>query len=113
MERNRVVPKYYYVGNRKLHILHIRLRTKCSSLNHDLFLKRITESPLCRCGAVETTERILMACHLYDSQRTDLINVVSQQSTVTFQILLYGNNMVSLHSNTIIFEAVQKYIKDT
>ena len=101
------------MGNRKLQILHTRLRTKCSSLNHDLFLKHITESPLCRCGAVETTGHFLMACHLYDNQRTDLFNVVSQQSTVTFQILLYGSNMLSLHSNTIIFEAVQKYIKDT
>ena len=101
-ERNRIVPKFYYVGNRKLQILHTRLRTKCSSLNHDLFLKHITESPLCRCGAVETTEHFLIACHLYDNQRTDLINVVSQQSTVTFQILLYGSNLLSLHSNTII-----------
>ena len=37
-ERNRIVPKFYYVGNRKLQILHTRLRTKCSSLNQDLFL---------------------------------------------------------------------------
>ena len=44
------VPKYYYTGNRKLQVLHTRLRTNCSSLNHDLFLKNITDSPLCRCG---------------------------------------------------------------
>ena len=73
MERNRVVPKYYYVGNRKLHILHTRLRTKCSSLNHELFLKHITESPLCHCGAVETTEHILMACHLYTASAQTLL----------------------------------------
>ena len=57
-ERNRFVPKYYSVGNRKLQILHTRLRT----LNHDLFRKHITESPLCRYGAIETTEHFLMAC---------------------------------------------------
>ena len=40
---NRVslVPKYYYTGNRKSHVLHTRLRINCSSLNRDLFLKRV------------------------------------------------------------------------
>ena len=33
------VPKYYLTGNRKSQILHTRLRTNCSSLNNDLFLK--------------------------------------------------------------------------
>ena len=44
------VPKYYYMGNRKAQILHTRLRTNCSSLNMDLFLKNISDSPLCRGG---------------------------------------------------------------
>ena len=34
---------YYYSGNRKLQILYTRPRTGCSSLNHDLFLKHITD----------------------------------------------------------------------
>ena len=44
------VPKYYYSGKRQLQILHTRLRTNCSSLNNDLCLKNIADSPLCRCG---------------------------------------------------------------
>ena len=40
LNRNRmIIPRYYYVGDRKLQVLHTRLRTKCSSLNYDLFLK--------------------------------------------------------------------------
>ena len=39
------VPKYYLTGNLKSQILHTRLRTNCSSLNNDLFLKNISESP--------------------------------------------------------------------
>ena len=31
------VPKYYFTGNRKLQVLHTRLRTNCSSLHHDRF----------------------------------------------------------------------------
>ena len=38
---NVAVPKYYYTNNRKLQILHTRLRTNCSSLNHDLFEKKL------------------------------------------------------------------------
>ena len=32
-----VVPEYLYTGNRKAQILHVRIRTKCSSLNNDLY----------------------------------------------------------------------------
>ena len=35
ISRNKTaVPKYFYTGSRKLQILHTRLRTGCSSLNH-------------------------------------------------------------------------------
>ena len=33
------IPKYYYSGIRKYQILHTRIRTGCSSLKNDLFLK--------------------------------------------------------------------------
>ena len=48
-KENRTVPKHYYSGMRKAQILHTRLRTNCSSLNLDLFLKNISDSLLCRC----------------------------------------------------------------
>ena len=49
-------PKHFYFGNRKAQILHTRLRTGCSSLNLDLFLKNITDSPLCNCGSIEDAQ---------------------------------------------------------
>ena len=55
-QNKRTVPSHFYVGHRKLQILHTRLRTKCSSLNYDLFIKNIVDSPLCRCGKVENAE---------------------------------------------------------
>ena len=33
------VPKLFYYGRRKYQILHTRLRTGCSALNNDLYLK--------------------------------------------------------------------------
>ena len=44
---NSFTPKHYYFGERQAQILHTRLQTKCSSLNHDIFLKNLTDSPLC------------------------------------------------------------------
>ena len=57
------VPKYLYTGNRKLKILHTRLRLGCSSLNYDLFLKNIVESPLCRCSDVEIPSTFSFVVH--------------------------------------------------
>ena len=45
--------KYFYSGNRHKQVIHIRLRTQCSALNHDLFKKNISNTQLCRCGSVE------------------------------------------------------------
>ena len=84
-DRARYVPKYYYSGNRKLQILHTRLRTGCSSLNHDLFLKHITDSPLCRYGEIENTEHYFLLCHLYHNQRVGLTNIISRYIPVTLQ----------------------------
>ena len=61
----KAIPRHFYEGNRHAQVLHTRLRTKCSSLNDDLFQKRITDSPLCLCGNVENTDHYLMRCPLY------------------------------------------------
>ena len=34
------IPKYFYIGDRRLQMLHTRLRTNCSALNQDLFRKK-------------------------------------------------------------------------
>ena len=107
------VPKYYYTGNRKLQVLHARIRTKCSSLNYDLFQRNINDSPLCQCGDIENAEHFFLLCPFYNNQRTDFINSGSVYSNVSLQIILYGNNMLSYHANIAIFEAVHKYIYDT
>lgn len=112
-ENHTSVPKYYFTGSRRLQILHTRLRTKCSSLNFDLFVKHVTDSPSCRCGDIENTEHFFMYCRFYRDQRAELINTVSEVSPVTLNVLLHGNSMLPVHTNTLIFEAVQKFIQDT
>ena len=51
-ERERV-PKFFYSGNRRGQLLHTRIRTNCSNLNNDLFLKNITDS---LCVFVKTSQ---------------------------------------------------------
>ena len=47
---------YFFVGDRRPQVLHTRLRTKCSALNYEIHLKNLTDTPLCRCGNIETSE---------------------------------------------------------
>lgn len=114
LNRNRVpVPKHYYSGSRQSQILHTRLRTNCSSLNNDLFLKNITDSPLCGCGSIENTKHFFLQCPFYCEQRADLLASLSQFGIISLNLLLYGDNSLSLNTNVMIFERVHKYIRDT
>ena len=107
------ISRYFYAGKRSAQVLHTRLHTKCSSLNDDLFQKRINDSPLCCCGNVENTDHLFLRCQFYNAQRAELIHEISQLFQVTLQILLFGNTLLSLHTNTLVFEAVHKFITDT
>ena len=66
------VPKYYYTGKRKVQILHTRLRTRCSSLNLDLFIKNVSDSPMCTCGSIEDTQHFFFHCTNFTQQRVEL-----------------------------------------
>ena len=44
------VPKHFLYGNRRLSILHTRLRNNCSHRNHDLFINHLRETADCECG---------------------------------------------------------------
>ena len=110
---NLVVPKHFYTGKRHAQILHTRLRTKCSALNYDLFLKNITDSPLRRCGDIENTYHFFFQCPQYRNSRTELFETVSQYKEISLDLLLFGDISLSYDTNKKIFEKVQKYIITT
>ena len=56
--------KLFLVGKRHFQIIHARLRNECSSLKHHLFIRKIVESPLCVCGAVEKYQHYFFECPL-------------------------------------------------
>ena len=107
------VPKYYGIGKRKLQILHTRLRTKCSSLNNDLFLKNMTESALCACGSIENAHHYFFTCGRYDIQRREMFDCLSEIPNLNLKKLLFGDEAMSYQINVKIFLEVQKYIEKT
>ena len=85
------IPKYYYIGKRKIQILHTRLRTNCSSLNLDLLNRNISDSPLCACGSVEDTQNYFFYCSNFIQQRIELINKISRYCHPSLNLILYGD----------------------
>ena len=108
-----ITPKYYYTGDRHTQILHTRLRTKCSSLNYDIFIRNLNDSPFCRCGNIENAEHFLLQCRFYRLQRLEMLNSVLQLCHVTLDVLLFGDSSLSLETNSQIFLLVHKFIKDS
>ena len=84
----RVIPPYFYSGERRCQILHTRLRLGCSSLNSDLFKNHLRDNDSCACGSPETAEHFLCICSNYDNIRRTTL----QQIQVPFNtnILLCG-----------------------
>ena len=105
------IPKYFYIGDRRLQMLHTRLRTNCSSLNQDLFRKNISDTSQCTCGSMETADHFLLECPFYHGQRQELFQVISLICPISVNVLLFGNSTVSYENNAKIFEAVHTYIK--
>ena len=44
------IPSYYMKGQRRLSVLHARIRNNCSDLNRDLYQNHLTNDPSCSCG---------------------------------------------------------------
>ena len=91
--------RLYFFGERKIQVIHARLCNRCSSLNEHLYLKKLVESPLCRCGAVESTEHFFLECPFYNSQRISLSFSVNAITNLTLQTILYGDENLNLFDN--------------
>ena len=85
-------------------------RLNCSSLNEHLFNKNLVASNRCVCGQVESTTHYLFHCIMYQNVRTRTINTLPRVNT---NILLYGNNQLSLEENEHIFDTVHTFIADS
>ena len=108
------VPPYYYHGMRYLSIIHTRLRNNCSSLKSDLYNNHVSNTDKCEhCNVVENAGHYFFRCSIYINQRTHLFTATRMFHPLNTQLLLFGNNQLSLQQNIIIVEAVHQYIKST
>ena len=114
----KTVPSYFSFGDRYLSVLHARLRNKCSSLNSDLLKSNLVPSASCSCGYKnECSEHFLLYCNKFNLLRNNMLielNMLDMRGLpVNIDILLFGNDDLSVEINAFIFSCVQKYIKDT
>ena len=77
----------------------MRLRTNCSSLNLDLFIKNISDSPMCTCVSVEDTQHYFFHCINFRQQLTVLINEISRYCNPSLNLLLHGDHTLSFETN--------------
>ena len=108
------VPSYFLSGIRHLQIHHTRLRNKCSNLNSDLYNNHLRDNAACACGCLqEDAEHYFFHCPLYRDQRIQLFHSTRTYHPISLNKLLFGIETETNIANTHIFNAVQRYIKNT
>ena len=109
---NLKIPSYYIYGNRRLSVLHARMRNSCSNLNSDLFNNFLSPDPLCSClMESENAEHHLFKCNTYNGQRLVLFHSLRNYLPLRLEVLLFGNPNLTEDDNTVIFEAVHTFIR--
>ena len=110
LDINRPYPnKLFCIGQRRLQILHTRLRNDCCSLKHHLYLRN--DSPNFVCGAIETNAHYFFECPLYVTIRNKIIRSISyyEKKPIDLQTLLSGNCVLTFQENEEVFFKVQLF----
>lgn len=106
-------PPFFNFGDRKINIIHTRLRHMCSSLNADLHRVNIKPSPACTCGnPIEDSIHYFMECNFYNEERIELFHNLRNYE-ITIELILAGDCNLTLNQNTEIFRYVHSYIRRT
>ena len=106
---------WYGCGKRVLDIYHTRPRLGCSGLKAHLhFNLHVEDDPYCRCRRViEDPAHYLLHCPLFQEQRTLLLHAITQIVTPSLDIILYGDETLSINDNICISLLVQTFIETT
>ena len=118
-------PVYSIHDPRGLAIL-TQLRVGLSMLNLHKFRHnfRDTLNPMCPSNdGVEDTEHFLLHCHSYNAYRTDLLDSINStlqpydlpnlSNALMLKLILYGDERLSVDSNSEILKATLRYIYAT
>ena len=101
-----------YLGGKHIgQIYHARLRTYCSSLNHHLYSKNVTDNPLCVCGRIETTKQCLSECNRFNELCQELMQEISPLCEPTLNTLSYGNRELLVRVISTFISVLEFLIK--
>ena len=104
----------YLIGDRSLSVYHSRIRNRCSNLNAHLHYNHILASPACECGFdIEDPGRFFFRCPRFLNERHVLFLNTRPYHPLSIHKLLCGNDLLTYEENVIVFEEVQKFIKNT
>ena len=100
-------------GDRRLDIIHTRIRMGCSSLKSDLhFNLHVEDNPYCACGRViETPTHYFLNCIRFRDLRVNLVNEISEYAIPSIGVILSGDINLSVDDNISIVLSVQKCIR--
>ena len=85
------MPFYFGLGDRKLNIIHSRLRNMYSSLNADLHFVNLKPNPACICGhGIEDCIHFVFECPFYNENRVILFNKLKNY-VVTIELISAGD----------------------
>ena len=102
------------IGDRFLSVMHARIRNKSSNLSNDLRLNHLTQNPFCSCiSEIENAEHYFFRCPKYVNERITMFRETHSFHPLNLNKLLTGDSNLTIENNAKIFEAVQKYIKNT
>ena len=108
------VPRHYRVGQRRLSVMHTRLRNNSSNLNYDLYSNHISPFPTCSCGYIaEDAEHFFFQCPNFTEPHVKLFRELRSFHPLSLQLLLFGSDSLDYGDNSFIFKSVQNFIRDT
>ena len=113
LNRNKTsVPKYIYTGTRKTQILHTCLQTECSSLNSDLYSKKLNLH-LAAAAKYKIHTIIYFVVHFTSHRETDYLTLY--QNIKQYCLIFYYLEMPLYHTQQMFLylKKVQKYISVT
>jgi len=109
---------WFSMGDRRLSMIHARLRMGCSNLNSDLCNLHIQDNADCLCGSQnENAEHFFFDCPLFRHPRNELMqyldNLLPPNTVINLELLLNGSDNFITNVNTDMFDAIHKYINRT
>ena len=108
------VPSYFSFGDRKISIIHARLRRSCSNLRFHLFQNHLAEDSRCNCGYyMEDVEHFFLNCKLFFNQRQRLLMGTRQFHPLSVSLILFGNPDLTPNENSELFSHIFKFIAET